>query len=101
MLKFITREEGIIPWRLIIALTIWTSISLSLMGASKLNIEKPWMTMSVYRDSVEIFMNGKKTFLRNSQIIYNRKYLITIKKLDNDSTGSGIPQHSGVAKFDR
>ena len=63
--------------------------------------ETPWMNMSVYRDSVEIFMNGKKTFLRNSQTIYNRKYLITIKKLDNDSTGSGELQHTGVAKFDK
>ncbi len=101
MLKFITREEGIIPWRLIVALTIWTGISLSLLGASRIKKETPWMSMSVYRDSVEIFMNGKKTFLRNSQVIYNRKYLITIKKLDNDSTGSGELQHTRIANFDR
>lgn len=53
------------------------------LGLGFLPRESPWMTVQVYRDSLEMYLDGKKAILRDTQTIFNRKYTIKITK-DHD-----------------
>lgn len=67
---------------LIMVLTVALSVAWDKMEKDRLK-ETPWLTYQVYRDSIEIFMSGNKCRMRDHQVIYNRKYEITITKLDD------------------